>query len=166
MFGDCRTYLIDKLKAAGIKSTPFTSMKKLKTSSESHIGAVLSDGETFSRSGSKTMYRDSAGVQHKRRQVYQRKITYSVIIGEYDQDKCEEIFIRFLSSLDTGIYVDGNYISIEVEDADWVEEDDSILRAKVAVQLKVHFSGGIYRDTDFAKVTNAQVTIGKETGNA
>lgn len=165
MFSTCRAYLIDRLKTAGIKTQPFTAMKQLKTSSEKHLGAVLTDGETFSRSGSKTIYRDIAGDKHKRRKVFDRKLTFSVIIGEYDQDKCEEIFVTFLASLDTGIYVDGNYVSIEVEDADWVEEEDSILKAKVAVQMKVHFSGGIYRDTDSAKVKQTEITLGKESGN-
>lgn len=165
MFSECRAYLLNKLKAAGLKSQPFTSMKKLRTSSESHLGAVLTDGETFSRSGSKTIYTDNAGDKHKRRKVYDRKLTFTVIIGEYDQDKCEEIFLKFLSGMDAGIYVDGNYTSVEVEEADWVDEEDSILKAKIAVQVKVHFVGGIYRDTGFARVNNAEITLGKETGN-
>lgn len=33
------------------------------------------------------------------------------------------------------------------EEADWVEEGDSVLKAKIAVQFDVTFEGGIYADS-------------------
>ena len=45
-----------------------------------------------------------------------------------------------------GLDVNGNWTDIEVGDADWVEDGDSILKAKVAVQFDVTFEGGIYQD--------------------
>ena len=48
-----RNYLIETLKSSGIKSQVYTNMKKLKQGNEVHVGAVLRNGETFTRSGSK-----------------------------------------------------------------------------------------------------------------
>ncbi len=53
LYTESKQYLIDKLKAAGIKSKPFTTEKALEKSQESHIGAVLFERETFTRNGSK-----------------------------------------------------------------------------------------------------------------
>lgn len=58
LYTESKQYLIDKLKAAGIKSKPFTTEKALEKSQESHIGAVLFERETFTRNGSKKRYRD------------------------------------------------------------------------------------------------------------
>jgi len=80
-----------------------------------------------------------------------------VIIGDYTEDAVESMFERFLSGIGSGITVDGNFVPIEVEAADWVDSDDSILKAKVAVQIKIRFDGGVYRDTDFAKVSELVV---------
>ena len=44
--------------------------------------------------------------------------------------------------------VGGNWVNIVVGEADWVEEGDSILKAKVAVQFDITFEGGIYQDRD------------------
>lgn len=52
------------------------------------------------------------------------------------------------TNLKKGIDVDGNWVNIVVGEADWVEEGDSILKAKVAVQLDITFEGGIYQDRD------------------
>ncbi|ADY56893.1 hypothetical protein Sgly_2614 [Syntrophobotulus glycolicus DSM 8271] len=166
MFTECREHLIEKLKGAGIRSKPYTSMKKLRASQEAHIGAVLFEEETFDRSGAKKLYSDQTGAQHKRRKVFSRETTFSVIIGDPDPKKTEEFFEAFLRALDKGIYIDGNYTPIEVVEAEWVDEDDSILKARVAVNVKVKFMGGVYKDTDFAKLTDVEVESvikGKET---
>lgn len=157
MIGQCRDYLCQKLQDAGIKSKIYTSMKKLKASQESHIGAVLFEGDSFTRSGSKTIFVDDGGVKQKRVKIFDRQTAFVVVIGEYEQDKCEVIFEGFMRSLDRGIVIDGNYAPLEAEDAEWVDEEDSILKAKVAVQLKVRFDGGIYKDTGFNKVSEIQI---------
>ncbi|PYG86734.1 hypothetical protein LY28_02760 [Ruminiclostridium sufflavum DSM 19573] len=157
MFTECREYLIEKLREAGIRSKPYTSMKKLRTSQEAHIGAVLFEEEVFDRSGAKTRYSDQTGAQHKRRKIFSRETTFSVVIGDPDPKKTEDIFEAFLSALDKGIYMDGNYTPIEVEESEWVDDDDSILKAKVAVNVKVKFAGGVYKDTDFAKLADIEI---------
>ena len=156
LYKQSKEYLLEKLKAAGLKSKPYTTQKGLEKSQESHIGAVLFESETLLRNGSKTRYRDQEGAQKKRRKVFDRALTFTVIIGDYTDEAVESMFGAFLSSLDRGIYVEG---------ADWVDKDDSILKAQVAVQIRIRFDGGLYRDTNFAKVTDVEVeSIAKNDG--
>ena len=89
LYTESKQYLIDKLKAAGIKSKPFTTEKALEKSQESHIGAVLFERETFTRNGSKKKYRDEEGTLHKRRKIMERTTTFGVIIGGYTDDEVE-----------------------------------------------------------------------------
>ncbi len=165
LYGQSKQYLLDKLVAAGLKSKPYTTQKSLEKSQESHIGAVLFESEALSRNGSKTYYIDQEGAQKKRRKVFERKLTFTVVIGDYTDDAVETIFEKFLASLDRGIYVDGNFVPIEVEGADWVDKDDSILKAQVAVQATISFDGGLYRDTGFAPLTGVEVvSVEKNNG--
>lgn len=157
MYAESKQYLIQKLKEAGLKSNPYTSEKALEKSQESHIGAVLFEDESFLRNGSKTLYKDQEGTQKKRRKIFDRTLTFTVVLGDYSDEAVEGMFEKFLASLDKGIYVNGDYVPLEVEGADWVDKDDSILKAKVAVQVKVSFSGGVYKDTDFAKLSELEI---------
>ena len=88
----------------------------------------------------------------------ERATTFGVIIGGYTDNEVEEIFDRFVASLDRGIYIDGNFVPIEIEGADWVDKDDSLLKAQVAVQVMITFNGGVYRDTGFSPLTDVRVT--------
>lgn len=153
LYAQSKQYLVEQLKAAGLKSKPYTTLKSLEKSLESHVGAVLFESETILRNGSKTHYKDLEGAQKKRRKVFDRALAFTVTIGGYTDDEVEGMLERFLGSLDRGIYVDGNFVPLEVEGAEWVDKDDSILKAQVAVQVKIAFAGGVYRDTDFAKVS-------------
>lgn len=165
LYAQCRQYLIDKLKEAGVKTRIYTTQKLLEKCMESHVGAVLFQSETYSRNGSKTYFKDEEGARHKRRKLFDRDLTFSAIIGEYSDDAAEALFEKFIGLLDAGIYVDGSYVPIELADADWVDEEDSVLRAKVAVELTVVFHGGVYRDTGMAPVTGVQVVgVSKENG--
>jgi hypothetical protein len=170
LYTEAKQYLLDRLKAAGLRSNPYTTRKSLEKSQESHIGAVLFEREVCARNGSKKRFRDEEGAKHKRRRVFDRDLTFTVIIGDYSDDSAEAIFERFISSLDPGIYVGGNFVSIDVDGADWVDRDDSILKAQVAVQVSVTFHGGVYRDTDFGPLTRIELVEverknGKETAN-
>jgi hypothetical protein len=157
MYAESKQYLLDKLKAAGLKSNPYTSKTAMEKSMESHIGAVLFELETILRNGSKTHYKNEEGAQKKRRKVFDRKLMFNVIIGDYSDEAVETLFETFLGSLDQGIYINGNYVPITVEDAAWVDKDDSLLKSKVAVQINISFDGGLYKDTDFAKVSNLEI---------
>ena len=157
LYAQAKQYLLDKLKEAGVKAKPYTTRKALERGQDSHIGAVLFESEDIARNGSKTRYSDQTGAQKKRRKVFDRRIAFTVIIGDYTEEAVELMFERFLSGIAPGIMVDGNFVTIEVEAADWVDSDDSILKAKVAVQIKVRFDGGVYKDTGFAKVSELVV---------
>lgn len=157
LYKQSKEYLLEKLKAAGLKSKPYTTQKGLEKSQESHIGAVLFESETLTRNGSKTYYKDQEGAQKKRRKVFDRALAFTVIIGDYTDEAVESMFEKFLASLDRGIYVNGDFVPVEAEGADWVDKDDSILKAQVAVQVKIIFHGGVYKDTDFAKVSELDI---------
>lgn len=141
-----KNYLIKTLKESGIKSQVYTNMKKLKQGNEPHVGAVLRNGETFTRSGSKKVYTDQEGRRKRRVKLWNRSTSLHVVIADTSEEKVEEILENFLVSLKKGLDVNGNWTDIEVGDADWVEDGDSILKAKVAVQFDVTFEGGIYQD--------------------
>lgn len=61
------------------------AMKTLEKSNESHVGAVLFEGDSYTRSGSKTIYVDQEGVKRKRVKVFNRKTSFMVVIGEYEE---------------------------------------------------------------------------------
>ncbi|MPM49960.1 hypothetical protein SDC9_96694 [bioreactor metagenome] len=157
MYAEAKNYLLEKIKETGLKTKPYTTRKALERSQDSHIGAVLFENENFARNGSKKLYSDQTGAQKKRRKVFDRTLAFVVIIGDYTDEAVEIRLESLLSSLDRGIMVAGNYVPIEVEAADWVDEDDSILKAKVAVQVKIRFDGGIYKDTDIGKLSNIEI---------
>ncbi|MFQ7874052.1 hypothetical protein [Enterocloster sp.] len=71
---------------------------------------------------------------------------FKVVIGEYSEEACEAIFLAFLEALGQGIRLDGNYVDIELGEVEWVDKEDSILKANIACQIPVTFHGGIYRD--------------------
>ena len=73
--------------------------------------------------------------------------SFKVVIGEYTEETCEEIFLAFLEALENGIHIEGNYVDIEIGQVEWVEKEDSILKANIACQIPITFHGGIYRDT-------------------
>lgn len=165
LYTESKAYLISKLKEAGVKSKPYTAMKRLEKSQESHVSAVIFDKETITRNGSKKRYRDQEGAKKKRRKVFDRNLTFAVIIGDYSDDTVEAMFEQFLESLDRGIWVNGNFVPIEAEDAEWADEEDSILKARVAVRVMVTFQGGLYRDTDFGPLTHVEIAaIQKNNG--
>ena len=165
LYTESKAYLLVKLKEAGLKTKPYTTIKGLEKSQESHIGAVIFEKESISRNGSKKLYKDQEGAQKKRRKVFDRKLTFTVTIGDYTDDAVETMFEKFLASLDRGIWVDGDFVPLEAEGADWVNKDDSILKAQVAVQVAITFEGGLYKDTGFAPLTHIEIeTVEKING--
>ncbi|WP_245157101.1 SON protein [Anaerovorax sp. IOR16] len=157
MIGLCMDYLEGKLKETGIKGKVRTTEKELKLCQDSHVGAVLFEKESFTRSGSKKVYSEGES-KKKRTKIFNRQSYFSVTIGEYSIGKCEEIFLKFMESLDRGILDEkGNYIYLEIEGAEWVDEKDSILRSKMAVQILIRFDGGIYKDSVYGNLQEATI---------
>lgn len=161
MFTECQGELIRALKAAGCEREPFLSLKNMQLSAESRISAVLCEEELVERDSGKKSYTAAGGERLKRCKLYSRNITYTVIIGDYEQVRAEQTYEKFLEELATGIYVDGNYVAIEPSEAQWMGEKDHILQAKVAVQLKVSCQGGLYQDNRMGKITDVKTEIRK-----
>lgn len=162
MYVACQKELIRALQAAGCVKQPFISMKKLLASSESRLSAVLSEDEAIERQKGKKFFTDENGKRLKRTKIFNRDITFTVVIGDYNNEAVEEIYEKFLKELADGIYLDGNYISIEPSDTEWNEEKDHILYSKVSMQVKITCHGGIYRDTDMVQVKDIDVDVRKE----
>ncbi len=158
MFAECQEYLVDKLRQAGVRTNIITTNKALALTRESHLGAVIFDEETFLRNGSKKVYKDQTGATRKRRKVFDRGTAFSVIIGDYKADAVDITLARFLALLDRGIYIDGNYVPIDLEASEWVDKDDSVINAKVAVNLRIIFRGGVYKDSPFAHISDVGIT--------
>lgn len=157
LYGQSKQYLLGKLVEAGLKSKPYTALKTLQKSQESHVGAVLFEREAYARNDSKKRFRDEKGAKHKRRKVFDRAVTFVVLIGDYTDDAVETMLEKFVALLDRGIMVEGNFVPIEVEGAEWVDTEDALLKAHVAVRVTVTFNGGIYKDTDFGPLTRVEV---------
>ena len=141
-----KEYLKECLEMAGIKNEVITTWKRLQLKTDSHVGAVLREGQTITRDGSKRNYEDQNGVRCVRTKVYAVDTRFKVVIGEYSEEACEAIFLAFLEALGQGIRLDGNYVDIELGEVEWVDKEDSILKANIACQIPVTFHGGIYRD--------------------
>lgn len=154
-----RDYIVQALKESGIKGKIHESMKSLRNCNEVHVGAVLRIGESFTRSGSKKRYGDKEGHLKQRNKLFERITKLRIVIGDSNEQKVETILTDFLKCIGKGFAVDNNWIDIKIEEADWVESDDSILKSNIAVEFDVTLTGGIYTDTDVveAKVENIGV---------
>ena len=144
-----RDYLVGVLKKAGIRSTVHDSLKSLKNCNETHVGAVLRVKETFARSGSKKIYGEE-GQRKQRKKLH-------VVIADSNEEKVDAILTNFMKNIGKGVPVDRNWVEINVGDVDWIEEGDSILKSKIAVEFDVTLTGGIYEDTDLKKVEVGQI---------
>ncbi len=143
-----RDFLVQALKEAGVHGKIHESMKSLKNCNEAHVGAVLRAGEGFTRSGSKKRYTDQSGQRKQRNKLFTRTTMLHVVIADTDEEKAEKTLTNFLKHISKGLEVDGNWVDIEIGEADWVEREDSILKSKIAVEFDVTLTGGIYTDTD------------------
>lgn len=164
MFIECRKYFMDLLETAGVKRKPFTSQKQMKMSNESHLGAVLFEEESLEKDGSKKIYQ-SPDAKKKRRKKFSREVTFSIVIGEYTIEKVQDIYEKFLENLADGIYVDGNYVKIEPQETDWIDNEDTIIKSKCAVQFKIRCDGGVYKDTGYANIQDVDIVVEKGGNN-
>lgn len=159
-----KQYLIDTLKKAGIKSHIYTSMKKLAMAGELQTGGVLKVREELTRSGSKKNYTDEEGRRKRRYKLWQRESILRVIIADSDEDRVEQVFTQFLKIVDKGVEEERNWEGIEINSVDWVEKEDNILKAKVAVQFDVTFTGGVYVDKLVRKIGIGNIEVKKSAG--
>ena len=162
MITECRKILIETLKAAGIRNKPYTSQKFLSLAQESHVGAVLFEKESLQKEPLNRVYIGEDGKKRKRKRLFSRMASFNIVIGEYTVEAAEAIYENFLEQLPAGFYVDGNYVNIEPNEAEWMDEKDHILKSKVAVQLLVLCNGGVYKDTDYLQTDKVDIQVRKE----
>ena len=141
-----KTYLVKTLKEAGAGNSIFTSFKRVEMSHDIKLAGVTVSGETLVRSGSKIKYMDAEGRRKSRHKLWDRITKMRVVIADSSDEKVEEVLEKFLRIVGKGLEIDQNWVTLEVGELDWVDEKDSILKAKVAVQFDVTFTGGIYED--------------------
>lgn len=154
-----KNYLEQKLRNAGMVGKIYFTLKELKQYSGVEIGAVIPGQEEFTRETSKG-YVTVGGVRTLRKKVYKRITNIVVVISGKDDGVTDDIMCSFLASLDIGIDDGkGNWSEIECQKGDWVDELDSILRNKVAVQLLVKFTGGIYIDKPIVPIKTIEIEM-------
>ena len=158
----CIDILLEALKGAGIRNKLYTSQKYLSLAQESRVGAVLFEKESLQKEPQNRVYTGADGRKRKRKRLFSRMASFNIVIGEYTVEAAEAIYENFLEQLPAGFYVDGNYVSIEPDEAEWMDEKDHILKSKVAVQLLVLCNGGAYKDTDYLQTDKVDIQVGKE----
>ncbi len=164
MVDACMGYLKGRVAAAlgndklGAPPQVYTALQTLKTCVNPHVGAVMVREDTLTRSG--RPLRNLATGQDDL-QLFDRSVTFDVVIGEESTERLAAIFDAFLVSLDRGLTHQGHYIAIELpEPADWVDKKDSVINAEIAVELPVVFRGGVYKTQTFKQL--ADVAIERE----
>lgn len=142
-----KAFLEDALRAGGMGKTIYTSLKQLKHAAGTQYGAVLRISDKPVRATSKKTFRDQQGASLVRRKLYACETTYNVVLVAADEETLEKLLEGFLEKLAQGYYDDnGNWVGVTPEETDWVDEDDCVMKAKMAVQVKVVCKYGIYKD--------------------
>lgn len=158
-----RDFIVKELQEAGVHGKIHDSLKSLKNCNETHVGAVLRVGEKLTRSKSKKIYEDQTGRRITRKKLFERITVLHVIIGDYDEEKVENIFIKFLKGISKGFAVDENWVEMEIGEADWVQKEDSILNSKMAVEFDITLTGGVYIDVPMKNISmKHDYTVKKE----
>lgn len=141
-----RKYLEDLLRASGITGAIYESLKKMSEDEGSYYAGILRGSDKPVRAKSRRTY-DNGAVTMNRMKLYDMETVYTVVIAEYDEEHLEEHLEDFFKTITKG-YDDGNgnWVGVEAGEVDWVDEKDSILKAKVAVEIPVTFYWGIYND--------------------
>lgn len=153
-----REFLVKTLKEAGARGKIHDSLKSVKNCNEIHICAVMRVGESFTRSGSKKIYRDKEDQRIQRNKLFDRETVLHVVIADSTEEKVDNLLTDFLKKVSKGFSVDGNWVDIEIGDADWVEQNDSILKSRIVVEFDVTLKGGIYKDTDLKDVSVGNIS--------
>lgn len=142
-----KAFLEAALKAGGLTKTIYTSLKQLKHAAGTQYGAILRISDKPVRATSKKTFKDQQGASIIRRKLYICETVYNVVLVAADEDTLEKLLEGFLTSLERGYYDDnGNWVEVTPEETDWVDEDDCVMKAKMAVQVKIVCKYGIYKD--------------------
>ena len=143
MIVECREKLIEIVKQLNIKGEIYTSLARLKTSGAIDFGAVFFETEKPMRSTERKIFRTKAGEKVRRKKLFDREPRYET----------------FLSLLPKGIVdEENNWIPITIEQTDWVDKDDSILRSELSVQVLVVFHAGTWKDNKIVHMEDVETT--------
>lgn len=98
MYTECQAELIRALREAGCEREPFLTRKRMLQSGESRMSAVLCENDAVERATGKRFFKKD-GKSLKRTKLYDRDITFTVVIGDYTQEKAEDTYEKFLCNL-------------------------------------------------------------------
>lgn len=141
-----KEYLTEAIRAAGVKGNIYTKLKDMMYDNGIHFAGLLRSTDTAERAKSRKKYEEE-GSTMVRRKYYNVATVYNIVLVDVDEEHLEVLLENLLVSLGPGFDDgDGNWVSIEAGEADWVDEHDSLLKAKLAVELPVTCRYGIYRD--------------------
>ena len=102
LYKESKEYLLDKLKAAGLKSKPYTTQKALEKVKRVTSARCFLSRRPSSETAPKHDIETKRERRKKRRKVFDRALAFTVIIGDYTDEAVESMFGAFLSSLDRG----------------------------------------------------------------
>lgn len=141
-----KEYLVDILRKSGITGTIYESLKQMSEDDGTFYAGILRGSDKPARAKSKRTY-ENGTVTMSRLKLYDMETVYTVVIAEYDEEHLEVHVENFLKNLGKG-YDDGkgNWVGVEAGEVDWVDEKDSILKAKLAVEIPVTFTYGLYKE--------------------
>lgn len=140
-------YLTDILRKSGMKGQIHTSLKSMKHEGGVYYAGILRCTDAPVRAKSRKTFRDQEDSMAIRRKHYDVTTVYNVVIAEQNEERLEQILEEFLVNLDKG-FDDGagNWVGLRVGEVDWVDEEDCVLKSKIAVEIPITFTYGIYRD--------------------
>lgn len=154
----CREYLLSLLQQLELRGRIYTSMKELESSNAIEYGAVIFNSEELQRSTERRRFQfEQKSV--RRFKIFDRKINFIISFGSASETHTEEMYETFLRLLAQGITdKENNYIPIEVEKIEWLDEKDSILRSKLLVQMQLSFHAGLYKDKEIIRVKDVDLS--------
>lgn len=148
----CTEYFRNLLKNSGLKIV-YDTLKSIETSTITSFGAVLVIGEDLEKSTKKYNYTDENDNLIKRREKFNRKINFKILISEINISRIEKIFTKFMSEIDEFIKLDnGELALIEVGKVEYIDKKDTILNSEITLQLEITVTEKIYKDTPFKKI--------------
>ncbi len=159
MVSVCTEYLRGKVAAAlgkdalGQDPQVFDVLKELEKCMAPSSG-VLIRSDTLEYSGQPVRNLDT-GINDLK--VFDRTVVIDIVLGAPTKAELDASFETFLLSLERGIRYKGHYIGISLGEGEWVDRKDSVIKAEIAVELPVTFTGGVYKPKTYTQI--ADITL-------
>lgn len=146
-------YLTNVLRQSGMKGTIHSSLKSMKHDNGVHYSGILRCTDAPVRAKPKKIFTDQEGSRAIRRKYYDMTTVYNVVMADQNEAKLERLVEGFLVNLGKGYDDgDGNWVGAEAGRVDWVDEEDCVLKSKIAVEIPVTFTYGIYKDVKAVRI--------------